>query len=327
MNRDSGVNLKFSRSFPITSGVSELSKDAIDASTLCCAVYGHPVRHSASPTMQNAGIAALGMNWRYLAFDVLPDQLREAIVGAASMRFVGLNLTLPHKLLALKLVDIIDPSGLKYGAVNTIRFEARVADGSWQPIGQSPTSVSEVVRSVGYNTDADAIIRSLREDLNCEPRGASVLLLGAGGAGSVAAFRLAEEGVGELHLANRTLAKADALAVEIRRRFPATRTVVGYPSDPVDLVLNATSLGLERNDPLPLDERQFPLQRAGAVYDMVYRPAETRLLEAARRARRPHANGLGMLLYQGAKALEIWTGRSAPVEVMREALAKAVYGE
>jgi shikimate dehydrogenase len=101
---------------------------------------------------------------------------------------------------------------------------------------------------------------------------------------------------------------------------------VGYPSGTVDLVLNATSLGLRADDPMPLDERQFGLSRAGAVYDMVYRPSETRLLQAARRAGRPCANGIGMLLYQGAKALEIWTGRPAPVDVMRQALEAAIYG-
>jgi len=151
-------------------------------------------------------------------------------------------------------------------------------------------------------------------------------VLGAGGAGSVAALRLAEEGVSELFLVNRTVAKAEEVGAEIRRRHPKTRITVGYPAKNVDLMLNATSLGLRPDDPLPLDEQQFGFGRAGAVYDMIYRPAETRLLQAARRAKRPCANGIGMLLYQGAKALEIWTERPAPLEIMRQALEAAVYG-
>src|SRR5437660_1649456 len=101
----------------------EPSAHYINASTRYCAVYGHPVKHSASPAMQNAGLAALGLNWRYLAFEAPPDHLRAAIEGARSMRFIGLNLTVPHKLLALEMVDVVDEAAQVWGAVNTIRFE------------------------------------------------------------------------------------------------------------------------------------------------------------------------------------------------------------
>src|SRR3982750_1255673 len=105
--------------------------EPIDATTRYCAVYGDPVRHSALPAMQNAGISELGLNWRYLAFEVLPESLREAIEGAKAMRFVGLNLTVPHKLLALEMVDVLDDSASTWGAVNTIRFEAQNEAGQW----------------------------------------------------------------------------------------------------------------------------------------------------------------------------------------------------
>src|SRR5579864_835241 len=101
----------------------------LNASTRYCAVLGHPIKHSASPAMQNAGIAALGLDWRYLAFEVSPDDLRSVIDGAKSMRFVGLNLTVPHKLLALKMVDVLDETASTWGAVNTIRFEGRDSKG------------------------------------------------------------------------------------------------------------------------------------------------------------------------------------------------------
>lgn len=276
--------------------------------------------------MQNAGLAALGLNWRYLAFDVPPEQLADALAGARALRFIGLNLTVPHKLLARSLVEVLDESARAWGSVNTIRFEAQTGPGQWQPLRAVPPDEVTSVRAHGYNTDADALVRALREDLGLEVRGTRVLLLGAGGAGRVAALKLASEAVAELWLVNRTAERAHALAGEIRQRFPAVRVNVGQPDSRVDLLLNATSLGLRASDPLPVDVAAFPLQRAAAVYDMIYRPAETALLRAARDAGCRVANGLGMLLHQGAKALEIWTGQPAPLREMRAALEKNVYG-
>lgn len=298
----------------------------ISAATRLCAVYGQPVRHSASPAMQNAGLAALGLDWRYLACEVDPARLREAIAGAQAMQFIGLNLTVPHKLLALGLVDVLDESARTWGAVNTIRFEALDARGHWVPLAQFTGGTPRELRSHGFNTDADAITRSLREDLGLDLHGSRVLLLGAGGAGRVAALKLAAEGVRELFLVNRTARKAEEIAAEIRARNPDLAVHVGYPPDKVDLLLNATSLGLKPDDASPLDEAQFPLRQAGAVYDMIYRPAETPLLRAAKAAGCRTANGLGMLLHQGVKALELWCGRPAPVAVMRAALERNVYG-
>ena len=305
--------------------MSVLFPKNISAATRFCAVYGHPVRHSASPAMQNAGLAALGLDWRYVAFDVRPENLRAAIAGAKVMKFIGLNLTVPHKLLALDLVDVLDESAQRWGAVNTIRFEARDADGAWKPLREF-TDVPDDIRTHGFNTDADAIALSIREDLQIELRGARVLLLGAGGAGRAAALKLAHEGVDELHLVNRTSAKAEEVARDIREQCPDVRVSVGYPETPVDLLLNATSLGLKPDDSLPLDEQAFPLRMVGAIYDMIYRPAETPLLQAGKLAGCRVANGLGMLLHQGAKALEIWSGQPAPLEVMRRSLEENVYG-
>ncbi|MGD0351013.1 MAG: shikimate dehydrogenase [Verrucomicrobiota bacterium] len=329
--------------------MSEPVTPAINAATRLCAVYGFPIRHSASPAMHNAAFAALGLNWRYLAFEVHPDNLRAAIAGAKAMQFSGLNLTVPHKVLAMEIVDELDESAKTWGAVNTIRFEAREAGGQWRPLhhfsedlspdakkrsaGVPPAKSDQAgqrpalpeVRSQGFNTDADGIARSLREDLALDLAGAKVLLLGTGGAGQVAALRLAVEKVSELFLVDYVKTKAEAVAGEIRKRHPRVKTVLGFPKGPVDLLLNATPLGLKENDPLPLDEKQFPLRQARAVYDMVYRPAETGLLKAAKAAGCKTANGLGMLLHQGAKAFEIWTGQPAPLKVMRRALEAEVY--
>ena len=307
--------------------MSEPLATPINAATRYCAVYGQPIKHSASPAMQNAGIAALKLNWRYLAFEVRPEDLREAIAGAKTMRFIGLNLTVPHKLLALEMVDVLDDSARAWGAVNTIRFEARDPSGIWRPLAHFPDAVPESLRSHGFNTDADAITRSLRDDLGVEPAGARVLLLGAGGAGRTAALKLASERISELFLVNRTASKAAELTGEIRKRYPAVKIIVGYPpaGREVDLVLNATSLGLKPDDASPLDTTQYAFARAGAVYDMIYRPAETPLLKTARLAGCRTANGLGMLLHQGAKALEIWSGKPAPIDAMRSALHRHIY--
>lgn len=279
---------------------------AINAATRVCAVFGSPIRHSASPAMHNAAFAALGLNWRYVAFEVEPKSLRAAIEGAKAMNFAGINLTVPHKLLAVDMVDELDATAKKWGAVNTILFKEG--------------------KSIGFNTDADGIVTSLREDLKVEPRGAKVLLLGAGGAGRTAALRLAAESVEELFLINRTASKAEEIASEIKKHFPSVKVFVGYPKANVDFILNATSLGLKPEDGSPLDEKQFSLKQAGAVYDMIYRPAKTPLLLAAEKSGCRIANGLGMLLHQGAKAFDIWTGKTAPVEVMRRALEENIYG-
>ncbi|MBI5773319.1 MAG: shikimate dehydrogenase [Verrucomicrobia bacterium] len=276
--------------------------------------------------MQNAGLAALGLNWRYLAFETNPADLRAAIAGAKAMKFIGLNLTVPHKLLALDMVDELDVSAKVWGAVNTIRFEGRTARSGWLPLREFNHDSPVEVRTHGFNTDADAIAVALREDFQMNLRGARVLLLGAGGAGRTAAFKFADAGVLELFLVNRTLVKAFEIVEEIKKKFPRVYVTASYPKAGVDLVVNATSLGLKASDALPFDGQLFSLRSTRMVYDMIYRPAETPLLKAAKAAGCRTANGLGMLLHQGAKALEIWTGQPAPVDVMRRALEKNVYG-
>ena len=278
--------------------------------------------------MQNAGIAALGLNWRYLAFEVHPDDLRSALEGAKLMNFIGVNLTLPHKILAVDLVDVLDESAKTWGAVNTVRFEGRGSAGTWRPLREFEEAPRQI-RSHGFNTDADAVVRSLGEDLGQEIAGARIMVLGAGGAGRTAALKLGREGAAELYLVNRTTSKAEEVAKELNTVCPKSKIIPDYPANStrLDLVLNATSLGLRPEDPLPFDQGKFSLKNAGAVYDMIYRPAETGFLKLARASGCRVANGLGMLLYQGTKALELWTDQEAPVEKMREALETNVYGK
>jgi shikimate dehydrogenase len=307
--------------------VSGASMESINASTRYCAVLGHPVRHSASPAMQNAGLKELHLNWRYLAFEVPPQDLRAAMAGAKAMKFMGLNLTVPHKISALEMADVVHEKARLLDAVNTIVFETPGPGGDWVPLGQLAGEDAGQIRSHGHNTDAEGLARSLKEDFQWpDLRGASVLLLGAGGAARAAALQLAEEGIDSLFLVNRTGARAEQLAAEVKARFPKIHLITRLPRDPVDLVINATSLGLNANDPPPLAEDWLKSRHPKRVYDMIYRPAETALLRAAKKAGCQTANGLGMLLYQGAAALELWSGRPAPVAVMRAALQENIYG-
>ena len=285
----------------------------IDGSTRIVGVFGHPIEHTASPAMHNAAFDHLGLNWRYLAFDVHPDDLHGALRGICDLHFVGVNLTVPHKLLAVKMVNSMDKEAQLLGAVNTVLVDNR--------------------KLMGFNTDGYGFKRAVREEFGMELRGRRVLILGAGGAGRALAVQCAVEGAAAIFIVNRTHSKAASVVAEIRKLTPRTFTVampmepqhIGKHLDEVDIVVNATSLGLRPGDTPPL--AKFPRKcKWLRVYDTIYRPSETRFLAAARKAGAQTANGLSMLLHQGARSFEIWTGRRAPLPVMRRALHKAVYG-
>jgi shikimate dehydrogenase len=310
---------------PYNQRMSDGANDSINASTRVCGVFGHPVRHSASPAMQNAAIAALKLNWHYLAFDVHPDNLRAAIEGAKAMRFIGLNLTVPHKIKALNIVDVVDDRARLFGAINTVVFETRDSRGNWVPLAKVGDDINEV-RSHGYNTDADAILRSILEEFKwLDLHGATILLLGAGGGGRATALRLAEAKISKIFIVARTEKAAKQLALRIKRCFPHVEAKLGYPNHAVDLVINGTPLGLKRNDHLPVDLRWLRLCPPRRVYDLVYRPKETALMRAAKAVGSKTANGLGMLLYQGAAALKLWSGVPPPIPIMRAALEKNLH--
>jgi shikimate dehydrogenase len=195
--------------------VSHQNQLEINALTRCCAVYGHPVSHSASPAMHNAAFRHLKLNWVYLAFDVLPQNLKIAISGAQEMKFVGLNLTVPHKIFAYEIVDVIDESAKNWGAVNTIRFEGKDAKGDWCPLSRFESEMPIELRSNGFNTDADAITLALYEEFKYKPQNTRVMLFGWR-AGRVAALKLASCGIKRLFIVNRTLNKSIELSEEIK---------------------------------------------------------------------------------------------------------------
>ncbi len=277
------------------------------------AVLGQPIGHSISPALHHAALHAMARadgrfaSWRYFRFEVAPAELPAALRALHRCGFHGLNLTVPHKVLALAEVAEIDPAARDAGAVNTL---LRTASG-WR----------------GYNTDGQGLAAGVRDDLGLELAGRPVLLLGAGGAARGAAVECLRRGCAGLWIANRTPANLARL-VEALDPLRGPIPVRGFPPEapPADLpagllVINATSAGLRAADRPPIDLGRLP--RPAAVLDMIYNPPATPLLRAAAALRLPRTNGLSMLVHQGAKALEIWTGAEVPVDVMRAAARTA----
>lgn len=277
------------------------------------AVVGHPIAHSLSPAMHNAALAELATRdrrfaaWRYFKFDVDPSELARALPLFATKGFLGLNLTIPHKIIAVDLVQRIDPAAADAEAVNTLRL------------------MPETGRYEGFNTDGHGVVAGIAEDLGRTIEGSPVLLLGAGGAARAAAVTCLHQGCSGLWIGNRTepnlRALIDQLAPTAHRLGISLRpfTLPAVPADiPSDaIVINATASGLKPGEPPPIDLGELPGRPA--VYDMIYNPPVTPLLEAARGRGLPCANGLTMLVHQGARALEIWTEQTVSTEVMLQA--------
>jgi shikimate dehydrogenase len=282
----------------------------IDGSTRLAGVFGAPVKHTASPAMHNAAFEALEMNWAYLAFHVVPDDLQAALCGARDLGLAGVNLTVPHKLLALEMMDEIDSEAEALGAVNTVCFQ----DGKMS----------------GTNTDGYGIVTAVCEEFGLALAGCRVLILGAGGAGRALAVKCALERAARVVVANRTMSKTESIARDLAKTdtefeaVPLESAALAEAIAEADLVMNATSVGLDADDRLPVETRFFRTDQC--VLDTIYQPSTTAFLATAGAAGARVANGLSMLLHQGVRAFEIWTGRAAPVDVMRAALRAAVYG-
>lgn len=276
----------------------------IDAHTQLTGVLGYPVRHSLSPLMHNAAFRHLRLNWVYLAFEVPPDALANAIRGMGALGIRGLNLTIPHKEAAVALVDALTPAAQAIGAVNTLFWDEG--------------------RLVGDNTDAEGFLQALRA-AGCEPSGKRVLVLGAGGSARAVLYALQRVGC-SLLLANRTLARAHTLAQRfpIEQVLPLQREALRPQMPTVQLVVNCTPLGMEPNADTMPDLPLESLPPEAWVCDLVYRPLHTRLLQRAQQLSLRTIDGLGMLVHQGALAFERWTGMPAPVEVMRQALEQTL---
>ncbi|WP_287418210.1 shikimate dehydrogenase [Oceanithermus sp.] len=255
-------------------------------------LIGDPVHHSRSPAMMNAALAAAGLSGRYRLLPT-PAEALSARLAEVRAGMAGVNVTVPHKRRVVALLDELDPVAAAIGAVNTI--------------------VNREGRLVGFNTDADGFYWALERDGLCP---GEALVLGAGGAARAVVYALVARGwlVG-VH--NRTLERAQLLVEEVGGWLVVPQKLEKAVRR-TPLLVNATSVGLGNPEASPLPPGVLP--EAGAVVDLVYQPLETRLLREARAAGLAVQDGLAMLLGQGVRAFELWTGRPAPVAVMERAL-------
>jgi shikimate dehydrogenase len=279
---------------------------AISGKTRVCGVIGDPIEHTLSPTIHNAAFNHLELDFVFLAFRVKAAELENAICGMRGLGIHGLNVTMPHKGTVTAYLDKLDPAVKFLGSANTILNE----DG----------------KLLGFNTDGTGALKALRGNgVNLSEK--KVLLLGAGSAAKAVAFSLSKE-VGELVILNRSSEKAKRLAEALRRTLNKNVFGSSFSLDTLaenlrnsDVLINATSVGMHPK----ADQSIVPPQllRSGlTVMDIVYNPVETKLAKEAKAADAKVVSGVEMLIYQGAASFEIWTGRAAPVEVMRKAALK-----
>jgi shikimate dehydrogenase len=280
----------------------------ISAKTKICGLIGDPVEHSMSPPMHNAAFRESGLDFVYLPFLVKPEQLVEAVAGLRALNARGFNVTVPHKVAVLPLLDSVDPLAEKIGAVNTV--------------------VNTGGSLCGFNTDAGGFYRVLEEH-GINPEGKKVAVLGAGGAGRAISYILVEKGA-LLTVINRRehLARAQTIADMVNKAFGKPVKVVALDKLAeglldIDILVNTTSVGMWPHSGDTLVPAAL-LKNIPVVFDIVYNPIKTRMLKDAVKAGVKTIGGVDMLVWQGALAFEKWTGREAPVEVMRRQILKTL---
>ena len=283
----------------------------ITGKTKICGIIGDPIEHSMSQAMHNAAFGALGLDYIYFPFHVRQDELPGAIAGMRALHIVGLNVTIPHKVDVIPLLDRLEPLAKKMGAVNTIVNEGGVL--------------------IGSNTDAPGFLQALRSQ-SIEPKGKKIVIIGAGGAAKGIVFILAEVGA-SLVILNRTISKAEELASQIVQHYCQKLKTMTLSAenlagvlDGADVLVNTTSVGMVPDvDRTPVSSSL--LNPKLVVYDIIYNPLPTRLLREAKAAGARTVDGLDMLVWQGALAFKKWTGREAPFEIMKQAAVKALKNE
>lgn len=277
----------------------------ITGMTKIVGIFGYPIEHTLSPFMHNAAFEALGLDYCYIPFSVHPDNLRSAAAAIKVLNIVGVNITIPHKEAIIPYLDGLDREAELIGAVNTILNK----DG----------------KLIGYNTDGRGFIKSLKEEGGVNPKGESVMIIGAGGAARAIAFSLAIERVDKIFINDIISEKAKELSCAVSTKT-STESIhikdLKEGIDEVDILINATPLGMKKEDPLPIATEL--LSKGLFVYDIVYNPPETPLIKEAKKRGAKTLGGLGMLLYQGALSFNIWTGQEPPVDVMRKAIENKI---
>jgi shikimate dehydrogenase len=276
-------------------------------------VIGFPIRHSLSPVFQQAAFDFHGIAAQYEAWETPPEMLVAAVERLRRPDHLGANVTVPHKQAVMAMLDDVHPLARRIGAVNTI--------------------VNQDGRLVGYNTDAAGFLQGLEREAGYGVADKRALVVGAGGAARAVAFALLEGGVADLAIANRRPERAAALASDLQAQgSPVAIESLGTGFDDLsmavakaDLLVNATSVGMRHTAEEGASPVPPPLLRRDLfVYDLVYNPPETVLLRAAAAIGAPALNGLPMLIYQGAEAFTLWTGRQAPIGLMFERAKEAM---
>lgn len=268
-------------------------------------VIGDPISQTLSPSMHNAAFNHLGLSAKYLPFHVTPGQLSQAIEGVRGLGVAGLNVTIPHKVSVMNLLDEIDPLAMRIGAVNTI--------------------VNENGKLIGYNTDGAGYVSSLKHitaERNLEEH--SILIVGAGGAARAIYYTLLEEGVKKVAIANRTIETAKQLIQSNNTNVMSLSDAEDVVDD-YDIIINTTSIGMYpylENMPIQLGK----IKEKTIVSDIIYNPIETKWLKQARKLGAQTQNGIDMFVFQGALAFEKWTGIYPSVEVMRKTVLTKLGG-
>lgn len=279
----------------------------ITAKTKLLGLIGYPATYSLSPVMHNAAFKRLGLDYIYVVFSVQDVHLKKAVEGLKAINFIGANVTIPHKETIREYLDEVSKEAELMGAVNTIK---NVEGKLW-----------------GYNTDGYGFIKSLKERSGISLKNKKIFILGAGGAAKAVALSLAVEEVSDIVITDKLKEKAISLSGYLEEKVSCRSVAIsledvdiGEKINNADIIINATPIGMKKEDPLLINIKH--LRENQIIYDLVYSPLETLLLKEAKELKLKTINGLEMLLYQGAKSFEIWTGKNAPINTMRRALSK-----
>lgn len=282
----------------------------IDGKTRIFGIIGYPVKHTFSPYIHNAAFKALKINAAYVPFEVKPRELKNAICGLIGLGVCGVNVTIPHKEAVIPLLDELSSEAKGIGAANVVL----VKDG----------------KTMGYNTDGEGFLVSLKKELKVIPKNKSIFILGSGGAAKALVYVLASEGAKSITLVDVMNEKAKELALKANKEFPRCQMrsipYLGSRIDEealnADILINATPVGMKKDDPRIVSPDA--LHKDLVVCDLIYNPVETKLLKEAKKRGLKATNGIGMLLYQGALSFELFTGKKAPISVMLTSLKKVI---
>lgn len=282
----------------------------ITGKTKILGIFGCPITHTLSPLMHNTAIDKIGLDMVYLPFEVEHKDLENAVDAIRALNIIGVNITIPHKESVIKFLDEVSDDAKLIGAVNTI--------------------VNKNGRLIGYNTDGDGYLASLKRELDFNVKGKNVLILGAGGAARAILFAIAKKDAKKIVIANRTIKRANSLKNEFKRHFKNLEILASGIDEQdlkkhladVHLIINTTSMGMNDKGDLNIPFDIIP--KKAIVSDIVYKPLLTKFLKNAERFGIKTHSGLGMLVEQGALSFKLWTKKDMPKDTVYKTLQKTL---